>query len=235
MRGKMSRLTKVILMLLMTVSLGACNGAAAQNLDGLYLMTRISGGSLEMATYYFHGAAVVRNPVGSTRGLDVQAERAAHPNDVGTFGLQGGQLTLNFPDNNHQARYEKMNGGFGWDGGIFSPVDIFKPGTTLDGTFTGGNSVGSGAVMASSDITFNRDGTYSRDSIGTFSSKNSTSEVSGGSQGADRGRYRIDGTALHMTPNGGKEIVYTTFPWDDGTTGPTPRAVYMGGAMMTRK
>ncbi len=211
------------------------NTAVAQgNLDGLYLMTQTSGSDLETATYLFHNGTLVKNPISSSRTPNLDAERAIHPNDVGTYRLQGGQLTFTFPNGSRQAPLEQMNGGFGWDGRIFSPVEVFKPGATLDGTFTGGNSVGAYTLVSNSDITFHPDGTYESGTVTSFDSKGRKSEVTGGSQRSEHGRYRIDGTALHMTPDGGKESVFSTFPWDDGTTGPAPRAIYFSGIMMTR-
>ncbi len=231
----MTRITKTAFLVVIAASLLYVNAAVAQgSLNGLYFMTRLSGSSLETATYLFHNGTLVKNPVSSSNTPNLDAERAIHPNDVGTYKLQGGQLTLTLLHSNRQARFEQMNGGFGWDAGIFSPVEVFKPGATLDGTFTGGNSVGGGALMSSSNITFHRDGTYQSGTITSFDSKGRTSEVSGGSQSSEHGRYRIDGTALRMTPDGGKESVFSTFPWDDGTPGAAPRAVYFGGTMMTR-
>lgn len=201
-------------------------------LNGLYFMTRFWVGSgLETSAYRFQNGTVVRNPIGS----DVQAERATHPKDVGTYQLQGGQLQVNVAGSNHNAKFEPMDKGcFGWDAGIFCPVEVFKPGTTLDGTFEGGASVGGGAVMSSTAITFKRDGTYESESAVSFSTQGRTTAVSGGSVGKERGKYRIDGTAMHMMPDGGKETVVSTFPWDDGTQGPAPRRVYFGGGMMNR-
>jgi hypothetical protein len=37
-----------------------------------------------------------------------------------------------------------------------------------------------------------------------------------------------------MMPDGGKETVVSTFPWDDHTPGPAQRRVYFGGGMMNR-
>ena len=227
----MTRLMKSIVLCCIASSLLACNGASAQGgLDGLYLMTRMTGSSLETATYLFRNGSLVKNPVGSARTVDANTERASHPNDVGTYKLQGGQLTLAFPNDTRTARFETMNGGFGWDAGIFSPVEVFKPGMTLDGTFSGGNSVDRGAVVANSTIVFHPNGTYDNGMVTSFDVK----DESGSSQKSEHGKYRIDGTAMHMTPDGRKESVYTTFPWDDGTPGPSPRAVYLGGNMMTR-
>jgi hypothetical protein len=199
-------------------------------------MTRFWPGSgLELATYYFHNGSVVLNPIAGGHSLDVEAERAAHPKAVGTYRLANGQLTLTFPGSNQTAKFEDEKGCFGWDAGSFCPVEVFKPGTTLNTTFTGGASAGGGGVMSSTTITFKPEGTYQRDSVATFTSSSSASTVSGGSTGQESGRYRIDGTAMHLMPNGGKETVVTTFPYDDGTTGPAPRRVYFGGAMLSHK
>ena len=213
-----------------------CQTALGQSVDGLYLMTRFWPSSgLEVAAYWFHNGAVVVNPIGSARTLDVAAERAIHPKAVGTFKLSAGQLVMAMADGNHQAKYEpETKGCFGWDAGIFCPVEIFRPGTTLDGTFSGGASVGGGAVMSSTTITFKADGSYQRESVGSFSSKGAIGGVSGGTTGNERGKYRVEGTALHLIPDGGKEMVVSTFPYDDDTKGPAPRSLYFSGGMLKR-
>ncbi|GAC1420763.1 MAG: hypothetical protein NVSMB62_15050 [Acidobacteriaceae bacterium] len=205
--------------------------------EGLYLMTRFWPGSgLEVAAYRFHAGTVVLNPIGASPAADLAAERAAHPNGVGSYQVQGGQLIMVFPDGRHTAKLEpESKGCFGWDAGIFCPVESFKPGATLDGAYSGGASVGGGAVMASTTITFKRDGTYQRDSVGSVSTKTRDSTVSGGSVGTEHGRYRIDGTALHLLPEGGKETVVSTFPYDDGSAGPAPRSVFFSGGMLKRQ
>lgn len=215
----------------------AAGGAAAGGgLDGLYFMTRFwPNTGLETATYSFHNGAVVRNPIAAGNSLDVQAERATHPNDVGTYSLSGGQLVMTLAGTPHTAKFEKETGGcFGWDAGVFCPVKTFKPGTTLDGTFTGGASVGGGAVMSSMTITFKPDGSYQLESAASFSSKGKVSNVSGGSTGGERGTYRINGNALTLMPQGGKQQVVSTFPYDDGSKGPEPRSIYFGGGMLKR-
>lgn len=210
------------------------NGIGRANLEGLYFMTRLwQGSNLETATYWFHNGAVALNPVASIKSLDVQAERATHPNDVGSYRLQAGQLAITLPNGNHDVRFEPMDQGcFGWDAGIFCPVEIFKPGATLDGTFEGGNS--SGAVASNITISFKGDGTYESKQVSSFSSKGTRTDASGGSMRTERGKYRIDGTALHMLPEGGKDQIFSTFPNDDHTAGPAPRSIYFSGIMLTR-
>ena len=197
-------------------------------------MTRSTGGDLETATYLFHAGTVVKNPIVSTvQDMNLQVERAAHPNDVGTYSLQSGQLVLTMTSGKQQEKFEpESEGCFGWDAGVFCPVNVFKPGATLDGTFSGGASVGGGAVMSNMTISFKSDGTYQRESLGSFSSTGTRSAVTGSSAGSERGKYRIEGTALHLMPEGGKETVVSTFPYDDGSKGPAPRSVYFGGGML---
>jgi hypothetical protein len=184
---------------------------AATGLSGLYFMTRFWVGSgLEMATYRFQGGSVVRNPIGQ----DLEAERALHPADAGTFQLQGSQLVHNLAGK-HTATFEVMDHGcFGWDAGIFCPVEVFPRGATLEGTFEGGASASAGgnSPIASTQITFRRDGTYDLGSAVSFSTKGSKTETSGGSTSSARGTYRIEGTAMHMTPEGGNESIVSTFP-----------------------
>jgi len=203
--------------------------------EGLYIMTRFwsGNGSLEIAAYRFHDGTVVMNPVASPRNADAQIERAAHPKDVGTYRLDGGQLAITLPGSNQHSKVEPSSEGcFHWNGGLFCPVKSFAPGTTLDGTFSGGASINGGA--SSTTITFKADGTYDRKSAGTISSTGAKTYVSGGATGGEHGKYRIDGTALHMTPDNGKETVASTFPYDDGSKGPAPRRMYLGGLMLKR-
>lgn len=229
----MNKLTTMFLLAFAGATLATAAGAP----EGLYLMTRIQGSGLDVSTYWFHDGAVVRNPGVSAKNLDLPGERALHPNSVGTYALAGGQLTLTFPGSNIKSRFEAdaTGGGFGWDAGAFVPVEIFKPGATLEGTYSGGSSTGGGTLMGSTSITFRRDGTYVSDSATSFASQGRSSGASGESVSKVSGKYRIDGTALHMMPNGGKETVVMTFPYDDGTPGPAPRSVYYGAGMMNRQ
>ena len=178
-REIMNKLTAMFLLAFAGATLATAAGAP----EGLYLMTRIQGSGLDVSTYWFHDGAVVRNPGVSAKNLDLPGERALHANSVGTYALAGGQLTLTFPGSNIKSRFEAdaTGGGFGWDAGAFVPVEIFKPGATLEGTYAGGSSTGGGALMGSSSITFRRDGTYVSDSATSFASQGRSSGASGGS------------------------------------------------------
>jgi hypothetical protein len=206
--------------------LGGCGGGVEP--DGLYIMTRYWPSSgLEIHGYRFADGAVVIDPIGE----DLDAERKVHAKDVGTFRREGDDLAMTFDGKEQKAKFEKTDHGcFGWDAGSFCPVKPFASGTKLDGTFTGGASAGGGAVMSAMTITFKPDGTYELSSTGSVS----TAVASGGSSSAERGTYTIDGTALTLKPEGGKERVVSTFPYDDGSKGPEPRRMYFGGGMLKR-
>lgn len=223
---------KISAVLLSVTLLLACS-AQAGGPDGLYLMTRFAFGSLETKAYRFEDGVVVMNPI---RPSDAVAdERAQRPNDVGTYRIEGENLVVELGSTPTSAKFEPSDKGcFGWNGGIFCPVQPFDGSQTLDGTFEGGASVGGGAAMSSTTITFNDDGTYALSSTASFNMKSETSEVSTGGSGGERGTYALDGTALTLQPEGGEARVYSVFPYDDGTEGPAPRRLYFGGGMLKR-
>ena len=103
-----------------------------------------------------------------------------------------------------------------------------------DGTFEGGASVGGGAAMSSTTISFRTDGTFTRSSTGSISSAGTAGTVSGGSSTTQQGKYRIEGMSVHLIPIGGKETIVSYFPYDDGIRGPAPRKLYFGGGMLNQ-
>jgi hypothetical protein len=221
------------LVLFLCLVVTGCGAYGSTGVDGLYYMTRTQFPSgLETATCWFHNGTVVYNPVDWTK-FDVPAERASHPQDVGTYSVQGGQLVVAWPGGEQWETKLDPYGNFFWNNGNFLHVKIFKPGTTLDGTFSGGVSVGGGEILTSNTITFKRDGTYESGGQVSVHSEGDLTSVTGGSVGAEHGKYRIDGMTLHLMPEGGKETVVSTFPFGDDTNGPALR-LYFNGRMLTR-
>ena len=201
--------------------LSAC-GASAGQPDGLYLMTRYAFGGLTTEAYRFDDGTVIRNPI---------APEEQRPDDIGTYTIDGDTMVVTMGKNNPAtSKIEPGDSGcFFWDAGNFCPVEGFDV-DTLDGTFTGGASVGGGAVSSALTVTFEPDGTYKLSSIGAVS----TSEGSAGSSRDEAGTYEIDGTVLTLTPAGGASRTLTTFPYDDGTEGEKPRRMFFGGGMLKR-
>jgi hypothetical protein len=201
--------------------LSAC-GAGAGEPDGLYLMTRmVYGGSLETTAYRFDDGTVVRNPI---------APELQNPRDVGSYTIDGANLSMVFGDDASTSDVEPGDAGcFFWDMGNFCPVGEFED-DTLEGTFSGGASAGFGAVTSAMTIVFRADGTYSLSSIGSVA----TPEGSAGSSDEETGSYAIDGNLLTLAPNGGAARSLTTFPYDDGSEGAQPRRMFFGGGMLKR-
>lgn len=201
--------------------LSAC-GASAGQPDGLYLMTRYAFGGLSTEAYRFDDGTVIRNPI---------APEEQRAEDVGTYTVDGSKMTIAMGGNPPTTSDVEPgdSGCFFWDAGNFCPVEGFEV-DTLDGRFTGGASVGGGAVASAMTATFEPDGTYTLSSIGSVS----TSAGAAGSSREESGTYSIDDTVLTLTPAGGTPRTLTTFPYDDGTQGVQPRRMFFGGGMLKR-
>jgi hypothetical protein len=206
----------------LTLLLSAC-GAGAGEPDGLYLMTRmVYGGSLETTAYRFDDGTVVRNPI---------APEQQKPQDVGSYTLDGANLTMRFGEDESSSEVESGDEGcFFWDMGNFCPVGEFDQ-DTLDGSFSGGASAGFGAVTSTVTVVFRPDGSYTLASLGSVS----TSEGSAGGSGGESGRHELDRNLLTLTPDGGASRSLTTFPYDDGSEGAQPRRIFFGGGMLKRQ
>ncbi|WP_257388619.1 copper resistance protein NlpE [Tahibacter caeni] len=222
---------RIVVLTLLLLTLTAC-GARADGPHGLYLMTRYSVGTLTLEAYRFADGAVVRNPIAAVD--EIERERTQRPQDVGTYRLDGGKLVMTFDRRPLSSEYEREDGGcFGWDGGSFCPVEPFASGARIDGVYTGGASVGGGAVMSAATLTLRGDGSYALSSVGSV--RTGTEAGSFGSSAEEQGRYRIDENALTLIPSGGAEKRFSSFPYDDGSAGPAPRRIYFGGGMLKRQ
>lgn len=215
-RHRPARLPALALLLL---PLTACGGGDP---EGLYLMTRSAFGGLTTEAYRFDDGTVVRNPI---------APDQQRPDDVGTYAIDGDQMTMTFGGEPATAEIEPGDEGcFFWDMGNFCPVGAFDD-DTLEGTFSGGASVGGGVVASVVTITFTPDGSYTLSTLGSVS----TADTAAGSSAVERGSYEIDGNLLTLTPEGGTPRSLTTFPYDDGSEGAQPRRIFFGGGMLKRQ
>lgn len=215
------------------LAMGGCAGGS--DVDGMYMMTRAAFGSLSIEAYRFEDGAVVRNPLVPGSSLDVQAERKLHAEDVGTYEVDGDEMTMTFGSSPAKSALERDGDCFMWDMGTFCRVEPFD-GDTLSGTYSGGASArgSSGLAMNSRTIAFAADGTYTMESASSVSSLGEGTNLAAGSSGGERGRYEIDGTVITFRPEGGEERVVTAFPYDDGTDGEKPRRIFLGGTMLKR-
>ena len=123
---------------------------------------------------------------------------------------------------------EPQNGGcFYWDAGLFCPAKTFGRGATLNSTFTG--SLGNSAAASAMTLMLSADGRYEMSRSGSVQ----TSGANAGSSGKESGRYVLAGSTLRLMPSaGGSPSVHTIIPVDDGSKGPAPRRLYVGGFML---
>lgn len=217
---------------LAAISAGPAPVRAAER-DGLYVMTRVWGSSVEVAVWYFAGDRFVREPKTDIGNFDFAH---ADPKASGTVTVEGGRWTLRFGDGRVQAadfRAAQPAGQcFNWNGGLFCRVKTFEPGQMLAGSFTGG--LGNTNVGSTRTYRFAPDGTYQ---IDTSSSLSSSGVLNGAVVGISRGqggRYSLGETTITLTGSDGTITVMTAFPYETTADPTRPDRLYIGGFMMKR-
>lgn len=225
-----------LILLLSAFILFSSNCAALANPDGLYLMTRfIMGSSLEIQGWYFKNGKVSGRPTGNTAQFDFNAAAKANPDMTGTYSISGKKMTIKWANGkSSEGDYEPGDHGcFFWDMGNFCPATPFPANTKLSGTFEGGASAGYGSVSNAHTFNFTPDGKYTSSSAASLKSdpKASGDQLYAGASGSESGTYSISGTVMTMT-GGGKTRQVLTFPYDDGSKGPTPRRIMFDHIML---
>lgn len=193
----------------------ACTGLWAADPKGLYLMTRIMGGSLEMKTWYFQDGAFAVEPRVASAPFDfAQAERLA-PGSTGKVITQTRHWTFVWTTGARRTGVHEpgrdAGGCFYWDAGLFCPVKAFEAGReVLDGVYSG--SLGTSSVGSSRSYTFFPDGRYRMRSSASVGSTGPTVSMYGGASTQKEGRYRLQGQVIVLWPDGQTEIALTAFP-----------------------
>jgi hypothetical protein len=121
---------------------------------------------------------------------------------------------------------------FYWDAGSFCPVEAFDRDHRLQGGFTGG--IGTAGAGAARTLTFGADGRYRLEAAGGVAARAEDGLDRSGGWWNQSGRYRLSGNVLVLQPDEGPAATMTAFPHDDGTKGPQPRRIYVGGFMLRR-
>lgn len=200
---------------------------------GLYLMTRywIATRSLEKAVWYFSkDGHVYFNP---QDGFS-EEKLSAHAERHGIAKADDKTMTITWSDGKEtKSDLEHAEGGFNWDTGLFAPVEGFAHSKDLAGKWEGGTSVSfSGSNSAAvHGLELRPDGTFSGESIATFSSKSDGTEMRTGAQGSHSGQWKLDGYVLTFTYDDGKVVRGITFPFDDEKTPVYPDRFYFSGVM----
>jgi hypothetical protein len=152
-----------------------------------------------------------------------QAERQ-RPGSTGAVAIAGDRLTLSGPAfaANTSRLEPAADGCLRWSGRRLCPAPTLARGTMLAGSF-----VAPGARPgAISRLTLRADGGY--DLV-------RAAAKAGGAAGRERGRYEIEGQTIRFAPEGGAApSALTLVPIDDGTAGPAPRRLHLGGVVLRR-
>lgn len=206
---------------------------------GLYFMTRyISGAGLEKKVWYF--APDGRAFEGLTEGFS-EEDLKAHAGRRGTRKVEGKKMTISWADGKTSTGSfepdEKAPPAFMWDMGIFVPVKPFDD-RSVAGTYEGGESVtgSSGRAAVGHSLDLRADGTYSKSSAASVSTKTSEGSASGGAtSGTVKGTWKVSGWSIVFTAEDGKTERKIAFPYDDEQTPVYPDRLFIGGTMFRRR
>lgn len=214
---------------------------ARAGLEGAFLRveTAYFGSSLSLNNqgwFFTKNGRFSRKPAGGFDAAALATTAEARKTD-GSYWIEGNKLTLAWADGSKPTVYndfEDKGDELRWSGLGSTRVKPFRKGWRFDGEYEGGASVGGGALMSSTSITYRSDGTFRRGSVASVSSTSNGTRVSGGSQSEASGTYEFDGHTLTMTENG-QTAKYTVFAFGDADAAGRPEYIYRDGTMMRRR
>lgn len=204
---------------------------------GLYFMTRYWSytGTLEKAAWYFApDGRVYRN---LENGFS-ESDLAAQSGQRGTFEVDGDAMTVTWSDGKSTTNeLERDDTGFGWDMGIFIPVEPFSDEDELVGTWEGGESLSHGGshVSVAKTLELREDGTFTWDAVSFVERESAETELSASAGGSSSGTYRLSGHSLLLTDTSGVTIRGIAFPYDDEETPVKPDRFFFRGTMYKQR
>ncbi len=215
--------------------------ARAGGLDGAWLRTEsfFMGTSLTLNNhvwFFTSNGRVARAPSG---GFDPSAFAKSMETThrwAGHYRIEGDKLVVDWVSDSNPSRYNFARGP-GEEikiGGIgCSRVRPFPAGTRFEGGFSGGASAG--GASSSTTLNFHRDGSFTRDSVGSVTSTSSQSEVYAGSRTRKDGTYAFDGHTLRLTEADGSQRAHTVAAFGKPDGQGRPEYLYLDGGMLARK
>ena len=224
-----------------TLAFPARPAGAKAGLGGVWLRveTYFFGTSLSINNegwFFTPGGRVSKSPSG---GLDLKALATAPDarTSDGSYWIADGKLTIAWAGEATPTSYsfeqkgeELVIAGIG-----ATPVQGMAKGWRADVAYEGGASIGGGALASSTTIIFRKDGTYSRDSIGSIRSVGTQVGVSAYAQASEAGRYEFDGYTLTLTHKEGLVTKHTVFAFSDRDGQGAPEYLWRDGGMMRRQ
>ncbi len=203
--------------------------------EGLYLARQGQASLKDLEVWYFSGGRFVQSPRLATLGVsapfDFARAEAQRPGSSGTLTVEGERMALAGPALVATvARLEPLASDcFRWNVGLYCPAPRFERGARLQGSYaSAAGPDGLPALRAS----FKADGSYE---IVRGAASRETGKGAARPPGRERGRYEIDGNLVRLRPTGALPEALTVVPYDDGTPGPAPRRLYLGGLALGRQ
>ncbi|AOS44725.1 Agenet domain protein [Lacunisphaera limnophila] len=210
----------------------------------------LEGAYLRVETYYFGSSLSLNNqgwfftkdgrfsksPAG---GFDLAAfaQTADLRQTDGTYWIADGKITFAWADGSAPTvtDFKREKDDLFWGGLGSTRVEGFTKGWRFDGEYEGGASIGGGALMSSTTLTFARDGTFRRGSVSSFKAVSDHSVVSGGATDEADGSYEFNGHTLTLVTKGGETQAFTVFAFGDRDEAGRPDYIYRDGTMMRRQ
>ncbi len=224
-----------------TFAFPARPAGATAGLDGVWLRveTYFFGTSLSIKNegwFFTPNGRVSKSPTGGFDPKAFATTEQAQGSD-GIYWIADGKLTIAWAKGSKPTVYsfERKGAELVISGIGATPVQGMKKGWRADVAYEGGASIGGGALASSTTIIFRKDGTYSRDSIGSISSAGTRVEVSAYSQASEAGKYEFDGYTLTLTQKDGVVSKYTVFAFSDRDQQGAPEYLWRDGGMMRRQ
>lgn len=224
-----------------TYTLPARPAGAKAGLEGAFLRveTFYSGSSLSLDNQGWFFTKDGRFSKAPRGGIDLKefATTTEPRKTDGSYWIADGKITFAWADGSKASVYDFEDKGdeLRWSGLGSVRVEGFRKGWRFDGEYSGGASIGGGALASSNTIVFRADGTYSRESVASFKTASDRSVVSGGSTGTAAGTYEFDGFTLTLTHTGGETQKFTVFAFSDKDAAGRPEYIYRDGQMMKRR
>ncbi|RZK99352.1 MAG: hypothetical protein EOO89_31195 [Pedobacter sp.] len=172
----------------------AANGKA-------YLSTRFIGGLDINWIYLGNDGTILYNPVNGIDPVNLAAEIAAAPKNVGTYKMGAKGLSITWKDGKKaEWPIERQNGEISMIDGVLVSLQKGMPANyKLTGTYTARTFFAE--LSSSSKITFLPDGKFKEASTGTVS----TAQTGATAEKEHSGTYTITGNTLRLNYNTGKK------------------------------
>lgn len=203
---------------------GAADGAGPEKsagLDGLHFKMIFAYGSFQQEHFLFSrdGKYYAGLPTGGPEHFDWARAEREQPATTGTYQIVNGELLLTPANGKAGTKYKYEVGADGvlLDGILLTKVDAFKPGGTLDGSYSWGALVGRGSgatVSAGVSYRFKPDGTFTCSRVAGVAVTAAGDSHSASTEGETSGTYTVSGNTMELKHKSGQVTRHCVYPYE---------------------